>query len=131
MGEKSNKNVKFHTLERSTEESVSTFQSVVKAEQLNGGPQEKRPLSENNPPARRSNQEQGTDKAIKRLRGAEIQPIALSVETRAYACEKPPTEKGVIRTGKKVYRPQLPSNYKETELPEDLNYGMEWVLRDY
>ena len=27
--------------------------------------------------------------------------------------------------------PQLPSKNKEVELSEDLNYGMEWVLRYY
>ena len=37
----------------------------------------------------------------------------------------------MICTGKKVYRNPLPSTYKETELLEDLNDGMEWVLRDY
>ena len=42
-----------------------------------------------------------------------------------------PIEKGVILTGKKVYRPSLPSTYKETELLEELNDGMEWVLIDY
>ena len=40
-------------------------------------------------------------------------------------------KKGVIVTGKKVYTPRLPSTYKETELSEELNDGMEWVLRDY
>ena len=43
----SNKTVKFHRLERSMEEAVSTFQSVVEAEQLNGGTQQKRPLAQN------------------------------------------------------------------------------------
>ena len=49
----------------------------------------------------------------------------------AKACGKTLTEKGVIRTGKKVFSPTLPSTYKETELSEDLNDGMEWVFRDY
>ena len=44
---------------------------------------------------------------------------------------KNPKEKGVIRTEKKFYRPPLPSTYQETELLEDLNNGMEWVLRYY
>ena len=44
--------------------------------------------------------------------------------------EKKTTEKGFILIGKKVYRPKLPSTYKETDLSEDLNYGMEWVFRD-
>ena len=88
------------------EKSVPKFQSVVEAEQLNVGPQQKQPLAENENPARRSNLEQGIDKSIKR-------------------------RKGVIRTGKKVYRPPLPSTYKETEISEELNDGMEWVFRYY
>ena len=44
---------------------------------------------------------------------------------------KKTTDKGVIITGKKLYRPPLPSIYKETELSEDLNNGMKWVFRDY
>ena len=44
---------------------------------------------------------------------------------------KNPKEKGVIRTRKKLYRLPLPYTYKETELLEDLNYGMEWVLIYY
>ena len=40
-------------------------------------------------------------------------------------------ENGGIRTGKKVYRAPLPSTYKETEVSEELNDGMEWVFRDY
>ena len=47
------------------------------------------------------------------------------------ACVKPPTEIGVIPTGKKVYSPPLPSTYKETRLSEDLNDVMEWVFREY
>ena len=42
-----------------------------------------------------------------------------------------PPEKRIIYTGRKFYRPQLPLTYKETELSEELNYGMEWALRDY
>ena len=41
----SNENVKFHRLERSMEEAVSTFESVVEAEQQNGGPQKKLTLA--------------------------------------------------------------------------------------
>ena len=47
------------------------------------------------------------------------------------ACRKTFKEKGAICTGKKVYRPPLPSTYKKTELSEDLNDSMEWVFRDY
>ena len=42
-----NETVKFYKMERSTEETVSTFQSVFKAEQWNSGTQKIRPLAEN------------------------------------------------------------------------------------
>ena len=64
------------------------------------------------------------DKAIKRCKGVESQPIHVGVEARADKCGKTPTEKGVIRTGQKVYRPTLTYTYKETEILEDLNDGM-------
>ena len=51
------------------EEAVSTFQSVVEAEQQNIEPQKKLPLVENENSASRSNQEQGMDKSIKRGKG--------------------------------------------------------------
>ena len=41
LGEDTNKTVKFHRLERIIGEAVSTFQSMVEAEQLNFGPQQK------------------------------------------------------------------------------------------
>ena len=41
LRDKRNKTVNFHRLERSMEEYVSTFQSVVDMEQQNGGPQKK------------------------------------------------------------------------------------------
>ena len=71
------------------------------------------------------------DKAIKRRKVVESYPIAVGVEVGAEICREKPTEKGVICTGKKVYRHPLPSTYKETELSEDLNDGMEWVFIDY
>ena len=52
------------------------------------------------------------DKSIKRRKKVEIHPIAVGVESRADACGKPPTEKGVICTGKIFYRTPLPSTYK-------------------
>ena len=64
-----NKTVKLNMLERSMEEAVSTFQSVVEAEQRNVGPQKKQPLAENENPARRSNKEQGMDKSTNRRKG--------------------------------------------------------------
>ena len=45
LGYDINKTVKFHMLERIMEEYVSTFQSVVEADQINGGTQQKQPLA--------------------------------------------------------------------------------------
>ena len=98
------------------EEAVSTFQSMVEAEKRNGVPQQKQPLAEKETPSRRSNQEQGMDKSIKRQKGVEFQPLAVGVGAGAESCGKTPIEKGVICTGKKFYRPPLSSTYKETEL---------------
>ena len=71
------------------------------------------------------------NKYIKRQKVVEVQTISVEFDAGAEACVKPPTEKGVICTGKKVCRPPLPYTYKETELSEDLNYGTEWAFRDY
>ena len=70
------------------EEAVSKFKIVVEAEKLNGGPQKKRPLAENENPYSRSNREQGMDKSIKRQKGVEGQPIAICVDFGSDACEK-------------------------------------------
>ena len=86
LGDDRKKTVKLHRLERSTEESVYTFQSVVEAEQRNGGPQQKLPLAENENTASRSNQEQGMDKDIKIQKVVEGHPIAVGVNTKAYEC---------------------------------------------
>ena len=51
-------------------------------------------------------------------------PISLGFESRVEACGETPTENGFICTGKKLYRLPLPSTYKETEVSEDLKYGM-------
>ena len=45
LEEESKETVKIRKLERSMEEAVSIFQSVVEAEQLNGGTQQKWPLA--------------------------------------------------------------------------------------
>ena len=71
------------------------------------------------------------DQAIKIQKGVENHPKAVGVEAREEACGEPHPEKVVIQTGKKFYSTPLPSNYKETNLSEDLNNGMEWVFRDY
>ena len=70
------------------EEAVSTFQSVVEAEQQNDGPYQKRPLIENENPTRNSNQKQGMDEATNRRKGVERNPIAVGVETRVEIGEK-------------------------------------------
>ena len=71
------------------------------------------------------------NKGIKIRKWVESQPISVGVEAMSDACRKTLTEKGVIRTGKKVYMPPLPYTYKENELSEDLNDGMEWLVREY
>ena len=71
------------------------------------------------------------DKSIKKYKVFENHPIALGVEERGKACRKKPKEKGFKGTEKKVYRPQIPSTHKETELSQNLNDGMDWVFRDY
>ena len=88
LGDDINKTVKFHMLERSMEESVSTFQSMVEVEQQNCVPQQKLPLAEYENPSRRSNQEQGVDKYIKKQKGVEFQPIAVGFGARAESCGK-------------------------------------------
>ena len=57
--------------------------------------------------------------------------MAIGVESRVEAHWDKPPEKEVIHTGRKVYRPPLPSTYKKTELSDDLKNGTEWVFRDY
>ena len=47
LGYERNETVKFHSLESSMKEAVSTFQSVVEADKQNGGPHQKTPLAEN------------------------------------------------------------------------------------
>ena len=65
------------------------------------------------------------DKSIKRQKLFESQTIAVGVDAGVEACGKPPIEKVVIRTWKKLYRYPLTSTYEETKPSEDLNYGME------
>ena len=84
------------------EEAVSTFHSVVEAEQRNDGPQQKLPLAENKTPTSKSNQEQRIVKAINRQKGAEGQPTPVDFDVGAESCRKTPIENGVICTGKKV-----------------------------
>ena len=112
LGDENNETVKFHRLVRSMKKAVSIFQSVFEAEQGNGVSQQKRPLAEIKKPTRRSNHEQGTDRAIKIFKGVYIYPIAVGVKAREGVCGKTPIEKGVTCTGEKFYRPPLPSTYK-------------------
>ena len=48
---------------------MSIFHILVEADQINGGPQQRLPMAENENPASRSNQEQGMYKSIKRRKG--------------------------------------------------------------
>ena len=84
------------------EEAVSIFHSVLEAEQWNSRPHQKQPLEENENPASSSNQEHGVDKAIKRYKIVEFQPIAVGIDAGAEACGENLIEKGAINTGKKV-----------------------------
>ena len=68
-----------------------------------------------------SNKKEGTEQATRRRKVVEGKLIDVGLQARAGACGKTSTEKGNICTGKKVYRPPLPSTYKETELLEDPN----------
>ena len=90
LKDKRNETVKFHRLDRGIEEAVTTFQSVVEADQRNGGPQKKRPLEENENPAIRSNKEYGMNQAINRCKGVQSRPIGVGVEAREEACGDPP-----------------------------------------
>ena len=64
------------------------------------------------------------EKSTKWRKGDEFQPIDICVEAKVEAYGEPTLEKGVILTGKKVYRHQLTSTYKETESSEDLKNDM-------
>ena len=48
------------------------------------------------------------DKAIKRQKVVKDQPIEVDFDAGAEACGNLPTEKEIIRTGNKFYRPPLP-----------------------
>ena len=69
---------------------MSTFQSVVKAKQQNGGPHKMRPLAKNENLSSLSNKEQGMKQASKRGKLDEFQPISVGEEARAEACGNPP-----------------------------------------
>ena len=103
---------------------------MVEARQQNGGPQQKRTLAEKKT-SRNSTQEQAIVKDTNGQKKVEVHPISVGVGAGAEACVKTPIEKGVILSGKKFYRPPLPYTYKEMELSEDHNDGMEWVFREY
>ena len=71
------------------------------------------------------------NQSTKRSKGYEGKTIPIGVNARIEAFREPYPEKGVICSEKKFYTLPLPYTYKETELSEELNDGMEWVLRDY
>ena len=101
LGYEIKKTFKVHRLKRSTEEFVSTFKSVVEAEQRNGGPWQKRPLAENENPTSRSDQEQGMDQYIKRRRIVESQTIAIGADTGEDACGNTLKEMELCAQGRK------------------------------
>ena len=94
---------------------MSAFQIVVEAEQCNDGPQKNIPLAENENPDRIANKKQFMYQSTKRRKGIEVRPIAVDVEARAevYRGGGAPPEKIVIHKGEKLYRPSIPSTYKE------------------
>ena len=65
------------------EESVSTFKSVLEAEQRNGKTQKNRLMVETENPISTPNKEQGVDQAIKIRKEVEVHPITVGVEARA------------------------------------------------
>ena len=99
---------------------MSTLQSVVKVEQRYGGSHQKRLLIEIGNTASMLNKDHDSGQYTKRSKGLEIKTMAIGVESRVEAHWDKPPEKEVIHTGRKVYRPQLPSTYKKTELSDDL-----------
>ena len=62
---------------------MSTLQSVVDAEQWNGGPQKEPPLIENKNPDIMSNEEHGMDQATKIQKIVECQTISVGVKSRS------------------------------------------------
>ena len=91
LEDKSNEAVKLHRLERSMQESMYTFQSVVEAEQPNDLPRQKHPLVENEISSSIPNTEQRIEKSTKIRKGGKGHLIAICVEARAEACgETPP-----------------------------------------
>ena len=115
--------VQFHALEERMRETLEVFQSVAKAEEREGGTQEKRAC-----PVEGAEME-GGPRPAKQRKGCQGQ--AIPAEGDKCSEQEMTLEKGVIRTGRKIYRPSLLSTYREPELSEDLNDRMEWVFRDY
>ena len=94
------------------EESVSTFQSAVEVDQCNGGFHQNLPLAEKFNPDRMSNKEQGMYRSTKIRKLFEGCTISVRYEKMEWEYGEVNPDKGVIRAGKKVYSPPLPSAYK-------------------
>ena len=60
-----------------------------------------------------------------------VRPIAIYVVTGDKVCWDKPLGEVVIFICRKFYIPPLIFTYNETEISENLNYGMELVFRDY
>ena len=72
MEDKINETVKFHRLDRSMGESLSTFYSVVEAEQKTSGPQKKSLLTEKEKSASRSKSNRGFTKPSRNIKELKV-----------------------------------------------------------
>ena len=121
--DKGNKTVKLNRLKRIMKEVVPTFQSLVEAEQKNGGPDKMHPLESNENPTIRSNQEQGMDQSINIWKGVESHTIAVFCGARVNACGKPSQEIRLYSqrrnyTGPQYYPPIRIQNFQRTLMME-------------
>ena len=73
----------------------------------------------------------GLDGATNIRKVVTVQLIAIYVVTGDKVCWYKPLGEVVIFICRKVYIPPLIFTYNETEISENLNYGMELVFRDY
>ena len=84
------------------QEAVSTFQSVVEADEHNGGPKKKRQQAENENTSSVPNKKHETYKATKRQKEVKGHLISVVVEEWAEVCGGQHPEEGVICKGSKV-----------------------------
>ena len=83
---------------------------MLEKEQQNGGPQQNFPLAENENPDSMSNKEQGGGSSYQDTEiSCRLAHIYIYVGEMVKECRAKPLEKGVTLTGRKVYRPPIPS----------------------